>query len=81
LNKEGPAVEKQLTFTQTLLRLVRKTLAEMANEDFRSPEASAALYEAARELGRRTPELVTRARDSVDWQKQVAHNERVSNGR
>jgi hypothetical protein len=74
-------VEKQLTFTQTLMRIVRKTLTEMANEDFRSPDASGALYEAARELGRRTPELVTRARDSVEWQRQLAINERAANGR
>lgn len=66
---------KQPTFTTTLIRLIRKTLADMATEDFRSAEASGALFEASREIGRRHVELVTRAREAVEWQKQLQQQE------
>lgn len=68
-------MSKQATFTQTLMRLIRKTLADMATEDFRSAQASGALFEASREIGRRHIELVTRAREAVEWQKQLKHQE------
>ena len=66
---------KQPTFTQTLMRLVRKTLCDMANEDCISPDASGALYRAANEIGRRHGELVKRAREAVEWQKQLQQQE------
>jgi hypothetical protein len=72
---------KKPTFTQTLMRLIRKTLTDMANEDFDSPEASGALYEASREIGRRHVELVTRAREAVEWQNQMQRNEETAHGR
>lgn len=72
-------MRKPATFTTTLLRLIRKTLADMASEDFRSPEASGALYEASREIGRRHMELVTRAREAVEWQKQLQQQEGSAN--
>lgn len=72
---------KQPTFTQTLMRLIRKTLADMATEDFRSAEASGALFEASREIGRRHVELVTRAREAVEWQKQMQQQEGSANVR
>jgi hypothetical protein len=68
-------MEKQPTFTQTLMRLVRKTLCDMANQDCISPDASGALYRAANEIGRRHVELVTRAREAVEWQKQLQQQE------
>jgi len=68
-------MDKQRTFTQTLMRLVRKTLCDMANEDCISPDASGALYRAANEIGRRHLELVTRAREAVEWQKQLQQQE------
>lgn len=72
-------MNKQPTFTQTLMRMIRKTLSDMANDDFRSAEASGALYEASREIGRRHVELVTRAREAVEWQKQLQRNEGLQN--
>jgi len=74
-------MNKPATFTQTLMRLIRKTLAAMANEDFRLPEASGALYEASREIGRRHVELVNRARESVEWHKQIHRQEETAHGR
>jgi len=71
---------KQRTFTQTLMRLVRKTLCDMANEDCISPDASGALYRAANEIGRRHVELVTRAREAVEWQNQVHRQEEATSG-
>jgi hypothetical protein len=68
-------MNKQPTFTQTLMRLIRKTLADMAAEDFRSAEASGALFEASREIGKRHVELVARAREAVEWQKQLEQQE------
>ena len=68
-------MSKQPSFTQTLMRLVKKTLCDMANEDCISPDASGALYRAANELGRRHLELVTRAREAVQWQKQIEQQE------
>jgi hypothetical protein len=68
-------MNKQRTFTQTLMRLVRKTLCDMANEDCISADASGALYRAANEIGRRHLELVTRAREVVEWQKQLEQQE------
>jgi hypothetical protein len=68
-------MDKQPTYTQTLMRLVRKTLCDMANEDCISPDASGALYRAANEIGRRHLELVTRAREAVQWQKQLQQQE------
>jgi len=73
-------MNKRKTFTQTLMRLIRKTLADMANEDFRSAEASGALYEASREIGRRHVELVNRAREAVAWQDQVQRQEETTHG-
>lgn len=71
---------KQRTFTQTLMRLVRKTLCDMANEDCISPDASGALFRAANEIGRRHVELVTRAREAVEWQNQVQRQEETTHG-
>jgi hypothetical protein len=68
-------MNKQPSFTQTLMRLVKKTLCDMANEDCISPDASGALYRAANEIGRRHLELVTRARQAVEWQKQLEQQE------
>lgn len=68
-------MNKPATFTTTLIRLIRKRLADMATEDFRSAEASGALFEASREIGRRHVELVTRAREAVEWQKQLQQQE------
>ena len=68
-------MSKQPSFTQTLMRLVKKTLCDMANEDCISPDASGALYRAANEIGRRHLELVTRAREAVQWQKQIEQQE------
>lgn len=66
---------KSPTFTTTLIRLIRKTICEMANEEFRSRDESGALYQAANEIGRRHVELVERARDAVEWQKQLERQE------
>jgi hypothetical protein len=68
-------MDNQRTFTQTLMRLVRKTLCDMANEDCISADASGALYRAANEIGRRHLELVTRAREAVEWQNQLKQQE------
>lgn len=68
-------MNKTPTFTQTLMRVVRKTLCDMANEDCISTDASGALYRAANEIGRRHGELVTRAREAVEWQKQLQQQE------
>lgn len=72
---------KPATFTTTLIRLIRKTLADMATDDFRSAEASGALFEASREIGRRHLELVNRAREAVEWQKQLQQQEGFADGR
>jgi hypothetical protein len=72
-------MNKQPTFTQTLMRLIRKTLADMAAEDFRSAEASGALFEASREIGKRHVELVTRAREAAEWQRQLRQQEGSTN--
>lgn len=74
-------MDKQRTFTQTLMRIVRKTLCDMANEDCTSTDASGALYRAANEIGRRHVELVTRARDAVEWQKNLEQQEGSANVR
>lgn len=74
-------MDKKRTFTQTLMRLVRKTLCDMANEDGISTDASGALYRAANEIGRRHVELVTKAREAVQWQDVLASNEEVARGR
>ena len=74
-------MNKPATFTATLMRLICKTLADMATEDFRSAEASGALFEASREINLRHVELVTRAREAVEWQKQLQHTERAANVR
>lgn len=68
-------MNKPATFTTTLMRLIHRTLTDMATDDFRSAEASGALFEAAREIGRRHVELVTRAREAVEWQKQLQQQE------
>ena len=74
-------MKKQATFTQTLMRLIRKTLTDMASEDFRSAEASGALYEASREIGRLHVKLVTQAREAVDWQNQLQRQQETTHGR
>lgn len=74
-------MDKKPTFTQTLMRLVRKTLCDMANEDCIGTDASGALYRAANEIGRRHAELVTRAREAVEWQKQLQQQEGSTNVR
>ena len=66
---------KQPTFTQTLMRLIRKMLTDMASEDGRSIESSRGLYEAANAIGRNHVELVKQAAEAVEWQKQLQHRE------
>ena len=68
------------TFTQTLMRLIRKMLNDMAAEDGRSIESSRALYEASNAIGRYHVELVTQAAEAVQWQKQLQNRE-ATNGR
>lgn len=71
---------KQPTFTQTLMRLIRKMLNDMAAEDGRSIESSRALYEASNAIGRHHVELVKRAAEAVQWQKEV-HSPEAANAR
>jgi hypothetical protein len=71
---------KQPTFTQTLMRLIRKMLNDMAAEDGRSIESSRALYEASNAIGRHHVDLVRQAAESVEWQKQL-HNREAANVR
>lgn len=66
---------KQPTFTQTLMRLIRKMLNDMAAEDGRSIESSRALYEASNAIGRHHVDLVRQAAESVEWQKQLHYRE------
>lgn len=66
---------KQPTFTQTLMRLIRDMLNDMAAEDGRSVESSGALYEASNAIGRHHVSLVKRAAESVEWQKQLQNRE------
>ena len=73
-------VHKQ-TFTKTLMRLIRKTLRDMANEEGVSTEASGALYRASNEIARRHVDLVTKAREAMNWQEVVANHEEGSSGR
>ena len=79
-NGKEADVHKQ-TFTKTLMRLIRKTLCDMANEDGVSTEASGALYRASNEIGRRHVDLVTKAREAMNWQEVVANHEEGSSGR
>jgi hypothetical protein len=72
---------KQPTFTQTLLRLIRNMLNDMAAEDGRSVESSGALYEASNAIGRHHVQLVKRAAEAVEWQKQLQHTERAAHVR
>ena len=71
---------KQPTFTQTLMRLIRKMLNDMAAEDGRSIEVSRGLYEASNAIGRNHVALVKQAAESVEWQKQL-QRQGVTNGR
>ena len=71
---------KQPTFTQTLMRLTRKMLNDMAAEDGRSIESSSALYEASNAISRHHVELVKQAAEAVQWQKQLQNRE-ATNGR
>lgn len=66
---------KQQTFTQTLMRLIRKMLNDMAAEDGRSIESSRGLYEASNAIGVHHAALVKEAAESVEWQKQMRHRE------
>ena len=68
-------MQKQATFTQTLMRLIRKMLNDMAAEDGRSIESSRALYEASNAIGRHHVELVKHASEAVQWQKELQNRE------
>ena len=72
---------KQATFTQTLMRLIRKMLNDMAAEDGRSIESSRALYEASNVIGRNHVALVKEAAEAVEWQKQLQNRETSNVGR
>ena len=72
---------KQPTFTQLLMRSIRRMLNDMAAEDGRSVESSAALYEASNAIGRHHVQLVKRAAEAVEWQKQLQHTERAAHVR
>ncbi len=75
------SMQKQPTFTQTLMRLIRKMLNDMAAEDGRSIESSRALYEAANAIGRNHVALVKEAAEAVEWQKQLQSREASNVGR
>ena len=66
---------KPSTFTQMLMRLIRKMLNDMAAEDGRSIESSRALYEASNAIGRNHVALVKQAAEAVQWQKQLQNRE------
>lgn len=66
---------KQATFTQTLMRLIRKMLNDIAAEDGRSIESSRAFYEASNAIGRHHVELVKQAAEAVEWQKRLQERE------
>lgn len=66
---------KQPTFTQTLMRLIRKMLHDMAADDGRSIESSRALYEASNAIGRHHVDLVRQAAESVEWRKHLHKRE------
>lgn len=68
---------KHPTFTQLLMRSIRSMLNDMAAEDGRSIESSAALYEASNAIGRHHVQLVKRAAEAVEWQKQLKYMERA----
>jgi len=74
-------VTKQPTFTQTLMRLIRKMLNDMASEDGRSIESSRAFYEASNAIGRNHVALVKQASEAVEWQKQLQNREASNVGR
>jgi len=74
-------VTKQPTFTQTLMRLIRKMLNDMAAEDGRSIESSRALYEASNAIGRNHVALVKEAAEAVEWQKHLQRREASNVGR
>lgn len=74
-------MQKKPTFTQTLMRLVRNMLNDMAAEDGRSIESSRAFYEASNAIGRHHVELVKRAAEAVEWQKQLQNREASNVGR
>jgi hypothetical protein len=71
---------KQPTFTQLLMRSIRRMLNDMAAEDGRSIESSSALYEASNAIGRNHVHLVKQAAEAAEWQKQLQRNE-ASRGR
>lgn len=71
-------MSKQPTFTQTLMRLIRKMLNDMAAEDGRSIESSRALYEASNAIGRHHVELVKEAAEAIEWQKQLQQRREAS---
>lgn len=74
-------MQKQATFTQTLMRLIRKMLNDMASEDGRSIESSRALYEASNAIGRNHVAIVKQAAEAVEWQKQLQNREASNVGR
>ena len=74
-NGKESSMTKPPTFTQTLMRLIRKMLNDMAAEDGRSIESSRALYEASNAIGRNHVALVTQAAEAVQWQKQLQNRE------
>lgn len=69
------------TFTQLLLREIRAHLEFMATDPARSGAEQAALYMAAREIGRNTPKFVQEARRKLDWQEVVVRQEANADGR
>jgi hypothetical protein len=62
------------------MRLIRKMLNDMAAEDGRSIESSSGLYEASNAIGRHHVELVKKASEAVQWQRQLQTRE-AANGR
>jgi len=68
-------MQKPPTFTQTLMRLIRKMLNDMAAEDGRSIESSRALYEASNTIGMHHVAIVKEAAEAVEWQKQLQNRE------
>jgi hypothetical protein len=74
-------MQKKPTFTQTLMRSIRKMLNDMAAEDGRSIESSRALYEASNAIGRHHVDLVKHAAEAVEWQKQLQNTEASNVGR
>lgn len=74
-------MQRNLTFTQILLREIRAHFEHKATDGSVPGHHADVYYSVSREIGRMTPQFVAEARRKLGWQETLEEHKDAANGR